>query len=163
MDFCHCSSPYCFNDQIDNSPMGLFLKGQWFLVALTEISGGASFASLITGIKIWWAATSYKCTHINERCCRFPESFLQLMQRGWLTLTGGELFTFYCIRPWWFDLYSTSSRSCRFNFEYWFTNIFYQDEMPLLLQISKLFIKRWMSILSVFVVAQNVPWKYHQP
>ena len=46
MDFRHCLSPYCFNDQVVTSYMGLSIKGPWFTFALTETGGGASFALL---------------------------------------------------------------------------------------------------------------------
>ena len=82
MNFNHCLSPYCFLDQIVTSCMGLLIKGPWFTYAHTEIGGGASFALLNTGIKIWCASTSTRGTRFFERCCHFPKVFIELMQRG---------------------------------------------------------------------------------
>ena len=82
MDLSHCLSPYCFLDQIVTSCMGLLIKGPWFTFAHTEIGGGASFALLNTGIKIWCASTLSTGTRFFERCCYSLESFLELMQRG---------------------------------------------------------------------------------
>ena len=82
MNFSHYLSPYCFLDQIDTSCMGLVIKGPWFTYAHTEIGGGASFALLNTGIKIWCASTSSRGTRFFERCCHSPEGFIELMQRG---------------------------------------------------------------------------------
>ena len=82
MNFNHRLSPYCFLDQIVTSCMGLLIKGPWFTYAHTEIGGGASFALLNTGIKIWCASTSSTGTRFFERCCHSPEGFIELMQRG---------------------------------------------------------------------------------
>ena len=82
MNFNHCLSPYCFLDQVVTSCMGLLIKGPWFIYAHTEIGGGASFALLNTGIKIWCASTSSRGTRFIERCCHFPKVFIELMQRG---------------------------------------------------------------------------------
>ena len=82
MNFSHCLSPYCFLDQIVTSCMGLLIKGPWFTYAHTEIDGGASFALLNTGIKIWCASTSSTGTRFFERCCHSPEGFIELMQRS---------------------------------------------------------------------------------
>ena len=81
-NFSHCLSRSCFLDQIVTSCMGLLIKGPWFTYAHTEIGGGASFALLNTGIKIWRASTSSTGTRIFERCCHSPEGFMELMQRG---------------------------------------------------------------------------------
>ena len=81
MNFRHCLSPYCFRDQIVTSCMGWLIKGPWFTYVHTEICGGASFALLNTGIKIWCAPTSYTGTRFFERCCHSPEGFIELMQR----------------------------------------------------------------------------------
>ena len=62
--------------------MGLLIKGPWFTYAHTEIGGGASFALLNTGVKIWCASTSSTGTRFFERCCHSPEGFIELMQRG---------------------------------------------------------------------------------
>ena len=82
MNFSHCLSPYCFLDQIVTSCMGLLIKRPWFTYADTEIGGGAFFALLNTGIKIWCASTSSTSTRFFERCCHSSEGFIELMQRG---------------------------------------------------------------------------------
>ena len=82
MDFCHCSSPYCFIGQVITSCMGFLIKGPWFTFAHTEIGGGASFASLNKGVKIWCASTPSTGPRFFERCCRSIEGFIELMQRG---------------------------------------------------------------------------------
>ena len=58
MNFSRCLTPFCFVDQIVTICMGLLIKGPWFTYTHTEISGGASFALLNTGIKIWCASAS---------------------------------------------------------------------------------------------------------
>ena len=58
------------------------MKGPWFTYAHTEIGGGASFALLNTGIKIWCTSTSSTGTRFFERCWHSPEGFIELMQRG---------------------------------------------------------------------------------
>ena len=82
MNFSHCLSPYCFLDQIVTSCMGLLIKRPWFIYAHTEIGGGASFALINTGIKIWCASTSSTGTPFFERCCHSLEGFIELMQSG---------------------------------------------------------------------------------
>ena len=82
MNFSHCLSPHCFLDQIVTSCLGLLIKGPWFTFADTEIGGGASFALLNTGIKIWCASTSSTGIHFFKRCCHSPEGFIEIMQRG---------------------------------------------------------------------------------
>ena len=82
MNFNHCLSLYCFLDQIVTSCMGLLINGAWFNYAHAEIGGGASFALLNRGIKIWCASTSSSGTRLFERCCHSPESFIEIMQRG---------------------------------------------------------------------------------
>ena len=82
MNFRHCLSTYCFRDQIVTGCMGLLIKGPWFTYAHTEIGGGASFALLNTGIKIWCASTSSTGTRFFELCCHSLEGFIELMQRG---------------------------------------------------------------------------------
>ena len=82
VNFNHCLSPCCFFDQIVTSCMGLLIHGPWFTYAHTEIGGGASFALLNRGIKIWCASTSSSGTRLFDRCCHSPEGFIQLMQRG---------------------------------------------------------------------------------
>ena len=61
--------------------MGFLINGPWFTYAHTEIGGGASFALLNKGIKIWCASTSSSGTRLFERCCHSPEGFIELMQR----------------------------------------------------------------------------------
>ena len=78
----HRLSPHCFGDQTVTSCMGLSIKGPWFTHAHTEIGGGASLASLDTGIKIWCASTPSTGTRLPERCCHSPEGFTESMQRG---------------------------------------------------------------------------------
>ena len=82
MDFSHCLSPYCFIDQVVTSCMGLLIERPWFSSAHTEICGGASFAVLNKGIKIWCASTSSTGTRFFGRCCHSPDGFIELMQRG---------------------------------------------------------------------------------
>ena len=82
MHFSHCLSPHSFIDQVITSCMGLLLKGPWFTFAHTEIGGGASFASMNKGIKIWCASTSSTGTRFFERCSHCPESSKEIMQRG---------------------------------------------------------------------------------
>ena len=82
MNFSHRLSPYCFLDQIVTSCMGLLIKGRWFTYAHTEFGGGASFALLNTGIKVWCASTSSTGTRFYERCCHSPEGFIELIQRA---------------------------------------------------------------------------------
>ena len=82
MNFNHYLSPYCFVDQIVTSCMGLLMNGPWFTYAHTEIGGGASFALLNKGVKIWCASSSSSGTRLFERCCHSPEGFIHLMQRG---------------------------------------------------------------------------------
>ena len=67
MDFRYCLSLYCFSDQVVTSSMGL-LNGSWFTFAHTEIGGGASFALLNKGMKIWCASFSSTGTRLFERC-----------------------------------------------------------------------------------------------
>ena len=80
--FNHCLSLYCFLDQIVTSCMGLLIKRPLFNFAQTEIGGGASFALINRGIKIWCASTSSTSTRFFERCCHSSECFIELMQRG---------------------------------------------------------------------------------
>ena len=73
IDFRHYLSPFCFNDQVVTSCMGLLMKP--FTFAQTEIGGGASFALLNKGIKIWCASTSSTSTWLFEHCCHSREGF----------------------------------------------------------------------------------------
>ena len=82
MNFSQCLTPYCFLDQVVTSCMGLLIKGRWFTFAHTEMGGGASFALLNRGIKIWCASTSSTGTRFFERRCQSPEGFIESMQRG---------------------------------------------------------------------------------
>ena len=82
MNFSHCLSPFCFRDQLVTSCMGWLIKGLWFTYAHTEVGGGASFALLNKGIKIWCASTSSRGTRFIERCCHSPECCTELMQRS---------------------------------------------------------------------------------
>ena len=82
MNLSHCLFPYCFLDQVVTSCMGLLIKGPWFTFAHREIGGGASFALLNKGIKIWCASISSTGTSFFKRCCHSPEGFIELMQRG---------------------------------------------------------------------------------
>ena len=82
MDFNHCSSSYCFIDHVIISCMGLIIKGPWFTFAHTEVGGGASFALLNKGIKVWCASTSSTRTRFFKRCCHSPDGFKELLQRG---------------------------------------------------------------------------------
>ena len=76
MNFSHCLPPYCFRDQTVTSCMGLLIEGPWFTYAHTELGGGASFALLNKGIKIWCASTSSRGTRFFEHCCHSPEVFI---------------------------------------------------------------------------------------
>ena len=62
--------------------MGLIIKCPCFTFAHTEIGGGASFALLNKGIRIWCASISSTGTSLFERCCHSPEGFIVIMQRG---------------------------------------------------------------------------------
>ena len=62
--------------------MGLVINGPWFTYAHTEIGGGASFALLNKGVKIWCASSSSSGTRLFERGYHSPEGFIHLMQRG---------------------------------------------------------------------------------
>ena len=46
MDFRYCLSPYCFNDHVVTSRMGLLIKSPWVVFAHTEVGGGACFTVL---------------------------------------------------------------------------------------------------------------------
>ena len=82
MDFNHCSSSYCFIDHVITSCMGLRIRGPWFIFAHTVIGGGASFALLNKGIKVWCASTSSTRTRFFKRCCHSADGFKELLQRG---------------------------------------------------------------------------------
>ena len=122
MKFSHCLSAYCFLDQIVTSCMGLLVKGPWFTYAHTEIGGGASFALLNTGIKIWCASTSSTSTRFFERCCHYPEGFIELMQPGPRERVALSTVDSSTSRR--FDLYSSPPCSRRINLGHWFANDF---------------------------------------
>ena len=81
-DLRYCLSPYCFNDQVVTSCMGLLLKCPWFTLAHTEIGDGASFSLLNKRIKIWCASFSYTGSRLFERCCHCSKAYIELIQRG---------------------------------------------------------------------------------
>ena len=58
MDFDHCPTSFSFIDQIVTSCIGLLVQGPWFSYAHIEDGGGASYALLHTGFKIWCATTN---------------------------------------------------------------------------------------------------------
>ena len=62
--------------------MGILIKRLWFTFAHMKIGGGASFASIKEGIKIWCASTSSTGTCFFKRCCHPTEGFVDVMQRG---------------------------------------------------------------------------------
>ena len=82
IDFINCLSPQCFRDQVITNCVGLVNEGPWFSSAHVEIGGGASFAYLHSGLKIWCSATSNSSSRVLERCCNNVTSFLDLIQRG---------------------------------------------------------------------------------
>ena len=102
--------------------MELLVKGPWFAFAHTEIASEASFAFLNKGIKNWCASTSATGIRFFERCCH-PRR-LYPIDAARSTSTGGALFLVYSSTSRRFNLYSTYSRSLRFNFGHWFTNDF---------------------------------------
>ena len=124
MNFNHCFSIYCFRDQIVTRCMGLLIKGPWFTYAHTEIGGGASFALLNTGIKIWCASTFSTGTRFFERCCHSLEGFIELMQGGPRERESRFLeFTLQTSRR--FNFYSSPPCSRRIHLGYWFANDFF--------------------------------------
>ena len=62
--------------------MGLIIKGPWFTFTHTEVGGGASFALLNKGIKIWCASTSSTGNRFFDRCCHSPEGYIELMKQS---------------------------------------------------------------------------------
>ena len=53
VDFAGCLTPQVVRDQKLADGIGLINSGHWFSSAHVEIGGGASFAYLHTGLKIW--------------------------------------------------------------------------------------------------------------
>ena len=84
INFHCCLSPYCFSDQVVTSCMGLLIKRPWFIFAHTETCGGASFAFLNKGKKIWCASTSSTgirlLAYLNV-VVALLKAFVELMQR----------------------------------------------------------------------------------
>ena len=78
--------------------MEFLTNGPWFTYAYTEIGGGASFALLNKGIKIWCASTSSTGTRLFQRCCHSPEGFIESKQRGPREREGRHL-QFFIQRP----------------------------------------------------------------
>ena len=58
MDFFDCLNSFSFADQIVTSCVGSLINGPWFPYAYIEVGGGASYALLHTGLKLWCTATS---------------------------------------------------------------------------------------------------------
>ena len=124
MDFRHCLLSSCFNDQVVTSCMGLLIEGQWFSFAHTEIGGGASFASLNKGIKIWCASFYFIHRYSLLRKLLPLPWRLYRINAAWSPWTWDALFTIYSSTSRRFDLYSTSFRSCLINFGHKFNNDF---------------------------------------
>ena len=82
MDFANCLTSFSFPDQIVTSSVGLLVHGSWFSYAHIEVGGGASYALLHTGIKIWCATTTNSSSRLLERCCNNANSFIDFFQRG---------------------------------------------------------------------------------
>ena len=51
MNFRHCLSPFCFDEQVVTSCKGILINGPWFTCAHAEVGGGTSFALLNEGKK----------------------------------------------------------------------------------------------------------------
>ena len=75
MHFRHFSAPYCFVGQVVTTCMGLLIKWPWFTFAHTDNGGGAFFALLNEGIKIWCASISTIGIRFFERRCHPPKAF----------------------------------------------------------------------------------------
>ena len=82
MDFANCLTSFSFLDQIVTSCIGLLVQGPWFSYAHIEVGGGASYALLHTGIKIWCATTTNSSSRLLERCCNNANNFIDFVQRG---------------------------------------------------------------------------------
>ena len=81
MDFANCLTSFSFTNQIVTSCLGLFVLGPWFSYAHIEVGGGAAYALLHTGIKIWCATTTNSSSRQLERCCNIANSFIDFFQR----------------------------------------------------------------------------------
>ena len=81
MDFADCLTCFSFTDQIVTSCVGLLVQGPWFSYAHIEVGGGASYALLHTGIKIWCTTTTNSSSRLLERCCNKANIFIDFFQR----------------------------------------------------------------------------------
>ena len=61
--------------------VGLIIHGPWFSYAHIEVGGGAPYALLHTGIKIWCSASTNSSSHLLERCSKNANSFIDFFQR----------------------------------------------------------------------------------
>ena len=61
---------------------GLLIQGPRFSYVHIEVGGGASYALLHTGIKIWCFTTTNSSSRLLERCCNNAGSFIDFFQRG---------------------------------------------------------------------------------
>ena len=82
MDFANCLTSFSFTDQIVTGCIGLLVRGPWFSYAHIEVGGGASYALLHTGIKVWCATTTNSSSSLLEGCCNIANSFIDFIQRG---------------------------------------------------------------------------------
>ena len=82
MDFAKCLKSFSFLDQIATSCVGLLVQGPFFSYAHIEVGGGASYALLHTGIKIWCATTINSSSRLLERCCNNANNFIDFFRRG---------------------------------------------------------------------------------
>ena len=82
MEFVNCITFFSFVDQIVTSCIGLIIQGPWFFYAHIEFGGGASYALLHTGIKIWCSTTTNRSSRLLERCCNNASNFIDFFQRG---------------------------------------------------------------------------------
>ena len=94
MDFADCLTSFSFKDQTVTSCVGLLVQGPWFSYAHIEVGGGASYALLHTGIKIWCTTTTNSSSRLLERCCNNANNFIDFFQKR-ATCKGGELFKVY--------------------------------------------------------------------
>ena len=82
MDFVNCITSLSIVDQIVTSRIRLLIQGPWFSYAHIEVGGGASYALLHTGIKIWCSTTTYRSSRLLERCSNNAINFIDFFQRG---------------------------------------------------------------------------------